>query len=203
MPTVALFLPAELPEVCREVFTRRPCLGIWHPSTHLSDESLCGLAFKDSPVARHVALDCEEWVDGDGVEDRVPAMCVKCKKIVAAAEARSAALRRSNEKEEDEVIKVKQEVSQITSASQLDLSDNSPKLESEGGGEDEPLDADDAMGSASAIDRDEVCEDAFDEYDDYGEEFKPDNIYEEEDENILESIVEKDEGVDSADNRYV
>ena len=203
MSTVALFLLADLPEVCREVFTRRPCLGIWHPSTHLSDETLCGLAFKESPVARHVALDCEEWVDGDDIGNRDPAMCLKCKKIAAAAEARGTAQRRSNKEEGDEVIKVKHEVSQITSASQLDLSDNAEKLESEEGGKDEPLDADDAMGSASAMERDEVCEDAFDEYDDYGENFIPDNIYEEEGEHISESIVEKDEGVDSVDNRFV
>ena len=147
-----------------------------------------------------MALDCEEWVDGDGIDDRIPAMCVKCKEVVAAADA---AQRRSNQQEEDEVIKVKQEVPRITSA--LDLSDNAEKLESEGGGGDEPLDADAAMGSASAMERDEVCEDAFDEYDDYGEEFIPDIIYEEEGENISESKVGKwkDEGGDSADSRYV
>ena len=149
-------------------------------------------------------MDCEEWVDGDGIGDRVPAMCTKCKKILAAANARSAAQRRSNKEEGDEGIKVKQEVSLIASASELDLSDNSPKFESEGGGDDEPLDADDAMGSASAVERDEVCEDAFEEYDDYGEDFLPDNIYEE-GENISESKVGewKDEGGDSADRRYI
>ena len=116
-------------------------------------------------------MDCEEWVDGDGIENRYPAMCAKCREISATTDKRGSSRKRKPnpkyEEEEEEIVKVKQELPLTTS--ELEFVDfNSEKLDSEGGEEEDRLY--DAAGVG--MKQDEVCEDAFDEFE---EEFIPDS----------------------------
>ena len=194
----------ELPEICKEVFSKRPCLGIWHHSCHptLTDDALSRLTFTDTPVVRYKAMDCEEWVGGGGDEEsppsssemHYPAMCVKCKDISRTSWTRASGRKRkvNSRYEEEEVVKVKEELSPTTS--ELDFVDfNAGKLDSEGGEEEDLLD--DAAGTE--MKQDEVCEDAFDECED---KFFPDKI----DEVPPEPKVEMWEvGGDLVDGRYV
>ena len=117
-------------------------------------------------------MDCEEWVDGDGIENRYPAMCAKCREISATTGKRGSSRKRKpnpkyEEEEEEMVVEVKEELSLTTS--ELEFPDfNSEKLDSEGGEEEDRLY--DAAGVG--MKQDEVCEDAFDEFE---EEFIPDS----------------------------
>ena len=164
----------------------------------------------DSPIARHKAMDCEEWVDSSddnkipssSSEMHYPAICAKCREIMAMATTatRGSARRRKpnpkyEEEEEEKDLKVKQEFSLMTS--ELDFAEfNAENLDYKGGEEGKHLD--DAAGTE--VKQDEVCEDVFDEYD---EEFIPDNI-EESGKVPTEPKVEMwEEGGDSIDGRYV
>ena len=190
------------------MFSKRPCLGIWHPSCQLNDEALNRLTFTDSPIARHKAMDCEEWVDSSddnkipssSSEMHYPAICAKCREIMALTATRGSARKRKpnpkyEEKEEEEDVKVKQELSLITS--ELDFAEfNAEKLDYEGGEEDKHLDD----GAGTEVKQDGLCENVFDEYD---EEFIPDN-HEESGEVPTEPKVEMwEEGGDNIDGRYV
>ena len=171
--TAASNIITEVVEVCREVFTKRPCLGIWHSSSNLNDDALSRLTFTDFPVSRYKAMDCEEWVDGDGIANHYPAMCVKCREVLAPAkDTRGSSRKRKpnpkyEEEEEEKVVEVKQELPLTTT--ELELPDfNSIKQDSEGGEEYDHFD--DAAGVGTK--QDEVCEDAFDGFE---EEFIPDS----------------------------
>ena len=178
------------------MFTKRPCLGIRNTSCLLNDDTLRRLKFTDSPVTRYKATDCEEWVEGDGIESRYPAMCIKCREIMAMPATRGKHNLKYESEEEEKIVKVEQELSLTTS--ELDFVDsNAGKLDSEGDEEDEHLD--DSPGIE--VKQDEVCEEAFDEYE---EEFIPRNVDDEACEVTPEPKVEMwEERGDCVDVRYV
>ena len=191
------------------MFSKRPCLGIWHHSCHptLTDDALSRLTFTDTPVVRYKAMDCEEWVGGGAEEEsppsssemHYPAMCAKCKDITRTSWTQASGRKRkanSRYEEEEKVVKVKEELSPSTS--ELDFVDfNAGKLDSEGGEEEDFLDDTTGM----EMKPDEVCEDAFDECED---KFFPDRINEEVGEMPPKPKVEMwEEGGDLVDSRYV
>ena len=149
-----------MPDVCKDVFSKRPCLGIWRQSCNLTHDALSRLTFTDSPVLRYKAMDCEEWVgDEDSDITHDPAMCVKCGDAVAMT---SEANRESKpnpkyEEEEEQIVKVKEEISL------MDFVDsNTGNLDSEGGEEEDEEYYSEGLADAEAeVMEDNLNEDTF------------------------------------------
>ena len=76
---------ANLAKVCKRVFSRRPCFGIWKQD--LGSDFIERLKPCDFPVLRFKSLSCVDWVDDvnvlptETVAD--PATCTRCKEDAA------------------------------------------------------------------------------------------------------------------------
>ena len=66
---------ANLAKICKRVFSRRPCFGIWKQD--LGSDFIERLKPCDFPVLRFKSLSCVDWVDSaETITD--PATCLRC-----------------------------------------------------------------------------------------------------------------------------